>query len=87
VVSAGKAELQATKEVEKMVDVATVRVYSGIGSVQAGHPLKFKTVHHQYSDFTTESMQKTLEDAERLPRLGDRVHKFDFVGEPKPRYE
>lgn len=86
-VSAGKAQIQAARdEDETKVKVGTVRVYSGVGQVHAGHPLKFKSVHHQYSYFTSGVADATHAEAEGLHRLGDRVHKFDFVGEAKPHY-
>jgi 1-aminocyclopropane-1-carboxylate deaminase/D-cysteine desulfhydrase-like pyridoxal-dependent ACC family enzyme len=94
-VPTGKASVQSKgySEPETMVKLGRALVLSGTGTVHAGHVLKYKTVHHQYSDFTPtladdgDFTDKALSElGPDVMKLGDRVHKFDFVGEPKAHY-
>jgi hypothetical protein len=58
-------------------------VFSGTFTAHAEHPLKFSTGHHQSSffGFVNEDQGVSIEEAQGLPRLGDGVHKLQFVGE------
>lgn len=69
--------------------VATGPIELMIGgfTVHATHPLKYKSGTHQYTTFfeITEE-DSNLPSLEGLPKFGDRVHKFDFIGDAKPHY-
>jgi hypothetical protein len=74
-----------------MVKVLPAVVLSGTFTVHASHRASLDTGHHQYSSIAPDDatdaagqplLQKvSVEEAKSLPRLGDGLHKLQFVGQ------
>jgi hypothetical protein len=77
-----RASSQAAKD--KLPDevlVGNALVYVGTFTVHAKHHLQFQTGSHQYSTFLPNLTPVKLESTLAWPRLGDGLHKMEFVGD------